>query len=242
MNNLPTIKVWDVDYSFILKNYLNPELWNKTWTLFQYKDMKVTLNIYSIYTKDEKIMFEIRTIYPSEDGKLYSAEEDVVCSLKIEDITFLKRQINSAIFASFVSVEKRRYIYTSKEYINLLEVQDNEECKLRKIAEEFLDKNNITSNNIRDAYIDAYVDEYSAMSYKMEDYISSKIYTEIPEMYLTFLSCLTNDPKTEIRTKEIQEKLTEKEFKKIMDEIEEFKEYMETDEYKDEMEENLKEV
>ena len=32
---LPVLKVYEIDYSFIIKNYLNPEMWSKTWTLFQ---------------------------------------------------------------------------------------------------------------------------------------------------------------------------------------------------------------
>ena len=35
------IKVYDIDYSFLLKNYLNPEYWNKSWHLFVYKDLKL---------------------------------------------------------------------------------------------------------------------------------------------------------------------------------------------------------
>lgn len=241
MSELPIIKVFDVDYSFIIKNYLNPELWNKTWTLFQYKDMKVTLNIYSIYTRQNKIMFEVRTHWP-DNGEWHCSGYDITCSLKIEDITFFKRQINTAIFNSFVDIEKKRYILRTNEYTEMVQIKRQEHNTLEEIASNFLDKNEITNENIRDAYINAYVNEYETMSDKIDDYVSSRIYMEIPDMYLTFLSCLTNDPKTEIRTKEIQEKLTEQEFKKIMDEIEEFKEYMETDEYKDEMAEQLEEV
>ena len=34
MKNELALKVYDIDYSFIIKNYLSPELWEKTWTLF----------------------------------------------------------------------------------------------------------------------------------------------------------------------------------------------------------------
>ena len=37
MNNL-VIKRYEVDYSFIIKNYLHESLWNKKWTLFVYKN------------------------------------------------------------------------------------------------------------------------------------------------------------------------------------------------------------
>lgn len=35
---LPTIKVYEIDYDFIIKNYLDPKLWNKSWTVFVYRD------------------------------------------------------------------------------------------------------------------------------------------------------------------------------------------------------------
>ena len=40
---LPIIKVFDVDYSFIIKNYLDPKMWQKEWTLFlleEYEEFK----------------------------------------------------------------------------------------------------------------------------------------------------------------------------------------------------------
>lgn len=241
MSELPIIKVFDVDYSFIIKNYLNPELWNKTWTLFQYKDMKVTLNIYSIYTRQNKIMFEIRTHWP-DNGEWHCSEYDITCSLKIEDITFLKRQINSAIFNSFVDVERNRYIFRTDEYMELVQIKRQEHNTLEQIASDFLDRNEITNESIRDAYIDAYINEYETMSDKISNYVSSRAYMEMPDMYLVFLSCLEDDPKTKIRTEEIKEKLTDTEFKDIMEEVKEFQEYMETDQYKEEMEEQLEEV
>ena len=35
------IKVYDIDYSFLLKNYLNPEYWNKSWHLFVYEEIEI---------------------------------------------------------------------------------------------------------------------------------------------------------------------------------------------------------
>ena len=36
------IKAYDIDYSFIIKNYLDPKLWEKEWTLSMYKELVVT--------------------------------------------------------------------------------------------------------------------------------------------------------------------------------------------------------
>ena len=31
---LPTLKVYEIDYSWIISNYLDKELWDKKWNLF----------------------------------------------------------------------------------------------------------------------------------------------------------------------------------------------------------------
>ena len=56
---LPQIKVYEIDYDFIIKNYLDKELWQKKWTLFVYKDNVFTINLHSINCKNNAITFEI---------------------------------------------------------------------------------------------------------------------------------------------------------------------------------------
>lgn len=236
-----TLKLFKMDYSFLIKNYLNPNLWKKTWTLFEYKNFKVTLDIYSIQTRNEKICFEIRTHFPQKDGHWTSSEQDIWCSLKIEDITFLKRQINTAIYETFCKVEKS-IIQCTEEYYDLLDKKYKEQDKLEDIANEFLDNNDIINDNIRQAYRDAYVNEYAEMPEYLADYISSKIYTVLPDLYLTWLSTLEDDPKKEIRTKEIQEKLSANEYEKVMKDVNNYISKMETEEFTEEMKSNLEEV
>ena len=244
MKDLPILKVYEMDYSFLMKNYLNPELWHKTWTLFEYKTFKVTLNIYSINTKNEKILFEIRTHFINPDCETgdCTTEQDITCSLKIEDITFLKRQINTAIYNSMVIMERVYFIQETTEYKQMVDQYNEEKYKLRKYANEFLDNVGVTNNNVREAYIDAYIEEYAKMTELISDYIDSQVYLQIPDLFLTFLSTLENDPKKEIRTKEIQEKLGDTKYKEILKEIQEYSIYMETEEYEEEMKSNLEEV
>lgn len=70
-NQLPILKSYDIDYSFIIKNYLNPEMWQKTWTLFQYKTFIVTLNIAYINCQDEKISFKVK-VKDNSESTVYS--------------------------------------------------------------------------------------------------------------------------------------------------------------------------
>ena len=78
---LPAIKVWKMDYSFIIKNYLNPALWQKTWTLFEYKDFVITIKLTKIETENMRIVFRLNL---RENSRPYTwgDQEDVSYSLK----------------------------------------------------------------------------------------------------------------------------------------------------------------
>ena len=240
MENAITIKNWKMDYSFLIKNYLNPEMWEKTWTLFQYKNYVITLNIYCIYTQRKEIMFDIKIHYPM-NGIMTYTERSINFSLKIEDITFLKRQINSAILNNIVTIEKY-LIRESDEYAELQNLSNNEYNRLRDIADKFLDDNNIINDNIREAYIDAYTEEYAQMPNMMEDYVESKIYLVLTDFYLIWLNTLEDDPKKEIRIEEIHDKLGDDEFERVMNEINEYMEYMETSKFEEDMKNNLEDI
>lgn len=235
------IKQWKMNWDFLIKNYLNPEMWEKTWTLFQYKEFTITLNIYCIYTKAESIAFDVRCHYQKNGFKMYK-EQTISCSLKIEDLTFLKRQINSAIFNTIVDMEKDKYIRESTEYYHLLEMKDQEREQLTDIAEKFLDEQHITNDNIREAYIDAYVSEYQKVRDMIDNYVDENIYRHCTDFYLIWLDTLEDDPKKKIRTEEIQNKLGDDEYDKIMAEIKEYEEYMKTEEFEEDMKNNLEEV
>lgn len=245
METLPTVKIFKMDYDFLMKNYLNPELWKKEWTLFQYKTFTVTLQIHSIQTKDEKICFDV-SVYNHDieregtDNKYHSLVE---CSLKIEDLTFLKRQINSCIFNNIVGMEKVYFIRQDEEYERMQELKYQERYRLKRYAYDFLDEVGITSEACRDAYVDAYVDENEQMYTLIDNWESEQVYRRITDFYLTFLSTLEDDPKKEIRTREIKNKLGNTEYQEVCDKIKDFVILMEDEEnFEKEMKSKLEEV
>ena len=237
-----TLKIWKMDYSFLIKNYLNQEMWQKLWTLFEYKQYKVTLNIWSIQTRNEQILFDVRLHYVGDNDFKDYKEKTIAFSLKIEDVTFLKRQINSAIFDLMVTLERDVAIEKTDYYRELQGMRYDEKRTLRRIAEEFLNNTNVTNDNLREAYIDAYIDEYAKVPEMISEYVDSRIYHELPDLYLTWLSCLEDDPKTEYRTKEIQQSLDDTEYQEVMKKVEAYKQYMQTEDYEEEMKSNLEEV
>ena len=65
------LKVYDIDYSFIIKNYLDESLWNKDWTIFIYKRFQIILRLHSIDVKRKVIWFEVEIQDNNEENKSY---------------------------------------------------------------------------------------------------------------------------------------------------------------------------
>lgn len=94
---LPTIKVYKIDYEFILKNYTSPALWDKTWTLFVFKNYVYTLSLNSIDVKNKNIIFEIKL-----DSNL-----NIWCKSKTGNILY---NINNFVLSYFVALMLFDYI------------------------------------------------------------------------------------------------------------------------------------
>lgn len=214
MKNEIALKVYDIDYSFILKNYLAPDLWEKTWTLFVYKNVRVTLDLCEIEVKKPiSIRFKIG-IQDENFSNYYYITHDTENS----NINVLKRQINGQI-RDLISCLEQCYIRQEDDYCKLVNSYSDEQQRLREIAEEYLDENNITLDDVREAYIDKYVnDNEKGYSYK-NSYIESRKYKNKSDLWLVFYKAIGDDKKYE----EICNILNDDpRFNSVMDEIKEY--------------------
>lgn len=238
---LPVIKIYKMDWNFLIQNYLDPTLWKKEWTLFEYKSFKVNISLYQISTKNEKIWFEISLSDKDPRTNWITTKiKQVDYSLKIDEIKFLKKKINSTIWDLFILAECDWYICLEDEYEDLRDLRDKERDKLKEIAEEFLDDNDIDSDRIREAYIEAYIDEYEKVWYLMQDYKDGKKYKVLSDLYWIWLDSL--DEEDEYKRQTLEKNLDQTKIDELKKEIEEYKKYMETIEWEEEMQSNLKEV
>lgn len=243
MENQLAIKVFKMNYDFLVKNYLNPELWQKEWTLFEFKFYKITMNIYSINTKNEKILLELHIQYKDPDAWCgYSTEKIVDYSLKINDIEFLKRKINTAIWEGIQNLELSYLIEAEDEYQNLVYLRQSERERLSEIARDFLEENGIENENIIEAYTEAYVDEYEKTWDLMQDYKANRKFHVSTDLYLTWLNSLEDSKDKESRLTWVKDVLTSSELEKVQKEISEFEEFIETSEWEEEARENLPET
>lgn len=247
MNKLPAVKVYDIDYSFIIKNYLNPEMWQKSWVIFQYKTFVITLKLSSINCKSEKVCFEIEIKDNSTENKYAyewgentdkHAQQIILFTLKVDNIDFLKREIRSRIFLAIERMEEY-YIMATDEYKELSFQYENEVRLLTKIAEDFLDQNNVKNEEIRNVYIDNFVSNNATLDTLQSKLRDKELYTKFPDFYLIF----ANATKDESIIKKWEYTIANtNDLEEIKKEINEYLEYMETEEFQEEKSDELEEI
>ena len=81
--------------------------------------------------------------------------------------------------------------YKTDEYKNAEEAENKQEEELKNAAEDFLDNHEIENENIREAYIDAFVNENK--KYLRNDVISKYRYKMTTNMYVLYASYIGDD-------------------------------------------------
>ena len=234
---LPAIKVWKMDYSFIIKNYLNPALWQKTWTLFEYKDFVITIKLTKIETENMRIVFRLN-LRDNSRPNTWGDQEDVSYSLKGSSIEFLIKSINGAIFRMISYHERNHVLEDLPVYIDAKQQGDIEIEKLTVLASEFLDDEGVTNEEIREAYIDKYVDDNKQNDKYIQRLRSAYEYHLLTDFYLVFAESIGDDAKYQT----VMDKLEENEIENVLKEINQYKTYIETDDYQEEMKGLLEEI
>lgn len=232
MKNELAIKTYDIDYSFIIKNYLDQELWNKTWTLLVYKNYRITLELAGIECQEPiNIKFRVRV---DTGGK--SDSNIISYDLSNGNLTVLKKQIKGAIEQGIRYCETWS-IEDEEGYRDIDNAIREEENRLREIAEEYLDENNITLNDVREAYIDRYVSDNSKGYTYKSNYIDGRKYLPYYDLWLVFAKITENDDLYEVVNNKLQNNIK---FNDVLKEIDEYLNIMnqeeDTEEYNDYME------
>lgn len=182
---LPEIKVYKIDYDFIISNYLDKSLWKKKWNLFVYKDHVFTLNLYRIETETDRIVFKVSY------NKFGWDHEYVTYDIQNTSILILKKQINGAIFR-LMETKDGYDARNSAGYRAIVDARDEERDRLRDIAEEYLDDHGIELDDVREAYIDRFVSRNTKTDSMAHNYLQGCMYTFLAEIMLVFTK-ITND-------------------------------------------------
>lgn len=239
MRNEITLKKYDVDYSFIIRNYLSPELWKKTWTLFVYKNIRINLNLYYICVNDP-ITIEFKISINAPGYNTYTTKSH---TLDVSNLTILKNQIDNAILY-LINGYERYVVSTTETYQDLVHTASSERNRLQEIAENYLNENGIYIGDVRDAYIEYYVDNNWTGDSYLSSYKDSMKYKQCTDLWLVYAKA-TNDEKLE---KEIKERLTRDDYVDILKDIQEYIDILSDEdsdeyyEYFEEKESNLESI
>ena len=123
-------------------------------------------------------------------------------------------------------------------YIDAKQQGDIEIEKLTVLASEFLDDEGVTNEEIREAYIDKYVDDNKQNDKYIQRLRSAYEYHLLTDFYLVFAESIGDDAKYQT----VMDKLEENEIENVLKEINQYKTYIETDDYQEEMKGLLEEI
>lgn len=182
MSNDLAIKVYDVDYSFIMKNYLDKELWNKTWTVFQWRNVIANISLWRIDVYDESVFMNVK-VTDSDTGK--SSSMLVYYFVDKCDIKFLKRKINSAIMDCIISIE-RQIIQDTGEYKNIRNMEYKEDKIISKIVEKYFNSKNIKSEVVIESTVEKCKENITRSGKFSDDYLDSMKYRVLEDLFLEF--------------------------------------------------------
>src|SRR5574344_175824 len=196
--NLPTPKIYAVDYSFIIKNYLDPLLWDKVWSIFEYRNFIITMNLRMIYCYDRSINLSFTLKDNSNCEGWGNTVENYFCIfLNNINLNIIQKQVNSTIYTLIESME-RKYIEDMDDYKQISEIEDKERDFLKEVAENYLDENNVTNKNIREAYIDTYIGDNSKGSEYRSNFIYQEKYKHLTDLYLVFAQSIKDTSKIKL--------------------------------------------
>lgn len=196
--NLPAPKIYVVDYSFIIKNYLDPSLWDKIWSIFEYRNFIITMNLHVIFCYDKSISLSFFLKDNSNDDGWENTVDNSICIyLNNINLVVIQKKINSIIYSLIESME-RKYIENLDDYKQISEIESREEIFLKAVAEDYLDENDVTNKNIREAYIDAYVGDNSKGAEYRRNFVEKEKYKHLTDLYLVFAQSIGDKEKIKL--------------------------------------------
>lgn len=193
-------KVVRLDVDVILRNYNKPEFWKKEWLIFKSNIFEIYARIYSIDVKKNQIKMEV-----------YKKSDHVYCKklnrrvycwsycantfiIPIEHSDYSKHKFQSDLLANALNLIRdveETMITCYQEYKNARNLEEGYKERLQSIAEEFLDSEGVSNSDIREAYIDSYINKCDIPDYTY-DVVKNYRYTVIPHEYL-MLTAFFND-------------------------------------------------
>lgn len=160
-NKLSTV-LTRIDLKDLLNHYTDKALWGKKWTIYDYGDITVTVELYSIEVRSNEIRLSVTVLYKGKLKRLwYSSPYDwnwVIVPISHCEYTqeAFERKLYGVAKGILSNLEDR-YIKALPDYIEASEYREEREKSLIEEAKRWLDDKGVVTESIREAYIDAFV-------------------------------------------------------------------------------------
>ena len=195
MENTISTKVVKLDLKTILANYQYPKFWSKKWPIIDTKEIKIVWYIESIDCQNNKISSCVRIQDKNirrgkkkfDNGSWWYTELMHLAPIPINNPEYTEVHFERTLLSSIILLLEDVECHCAMRYAEYDEakaLEDSIEERLKEIANDFLDENNVTNDEIREAYIEKYVSD----NCKNYDYTSKVLerfkHKIIPNSYL----------------------------------------------------------
>ena len=232
-----------LDVKTIINNYRDPKFWKQTWKIYEHDDFKIVFYIDSINVRKNRIVTKVAMPRDSKidiktknnsNKRFYSLGWD--WEAEIIEIPIEHEEYSQEIFEKQVLLKCIKLIaYAEQElikqysvYKEAVNLYDEAQDKLREEAEAFLDDEGVRNEDIRNAYIEKYIDEADVYD-ERKNVIDSMRYTVIPNEYLLCISYFNNQAIFDEYAKKTRKSRSKKLLFSILNKGKEIKRYNMTD-------------
>lgn len=192
-------KVVRLDIDLIFKNYNKPEFWKNKWLIYSSKIINIYCKINYIDVANNKIVMNVYNDFGciyckklKKDVYVFAQTTNIIIPIGRKEYNrekFKNDLINSCI--RIIQHYEHCMIMEYAEYKMAYDLENEYEDRLIDIANDFLDDNNVKNEDIREAYIEHYIDNCDIPQYRV-DTLKNYEYTVIPNEYL-MLCAFFND-------------------------------------------------
>lgn len=194
MNYEISTKVYKLDFQELINNATNKEYWTRKWEIYNYDGMSIEFTLDSINIAQNKLLACVKLV-GVENG--WSIPSDYM-TIPLQKENFMKLALEKELVGKVDSLfltQGEKDLKKTDKYMELEELEDELNDKLKEIAEEFLDDNNVYNKSIREVYIDNYVDK-NQKDYT-SDYIRENKYNQYVPHRATFAYIMGCDDKAD---------------------------------------------
>lgn len=224
-----------IDIGFLINNFRNDKLWKMKWKFFEYDNYVFRLSIDSINVKNS--FLELRISIENEEKDVFNYTWFYVYFREIDNETTAYNRMHGKII-ELIGQVNQKFIRESHIYRQAEEMDEAHSKKLTRTAEDFLDEQGVSNEEIREAYISYYVSK-NEKSYRMNVYNGYK-YHFVSTLALTYASYFGLTEKYEDIVKNLDVSNTVLE--NIELELKEFSEYLESEDMLKDMKDCLEQL